>query len=652
MRFTDSTLPRFLNNGRNSDLIRWSDNGDSFLVLDEEEFAKKLIPEMFKHNNYASFVRQLNMYGFHKRVGLSDNSMRASEKKNKSPSEYTHPYFRRGYDVLQWLIQKPNKGTKRKQVGRRDVAEIIEADSDDELVDDQYAVSGAPGRPSGRAEAGPLARTDLGRLQQQVAELQQNHQKVLGLIHAMRAEQQDIKANTQQLEMTYARHEHSISAMMQFLVSLFKKSLEGGKTDGELLNEILANVARMPGQGGRVHDLDLNFDDMQQQQQQTNGGGRNSASPVPQRRPQHLLPGIPAKHTASSASGRMASESPAPADYAGGSGYQVPESSRVTEVYDTSPSDSTSPNYQRNKEQVRSQMRDDSKNAHALLKMVEANHSGNVNSPSPAPVSTPVDGEQFNIKLDNAMSQRRVTPSNDAPASAFPAPAMPNNAQHNMQHPTATTMPSPTATALSPSGFMAAPPNVFEPAASQPSNALSPILGGSSPRAGLAARVTNGDHQFHEIESSMGEVGNRINQLAHTLGEISPGAHFPGLDNTPADNGEYFTAVDNSGLIDFDNFIDTSGGLQPPFTGGQTDGVDLSTFGNDNAFDTNDVTFDNFEYYDPTLQPFSGTVDEPFEVSPLAAPLKDTPSPADTEEIMRSDLNGNEMPAAKRHRQM
>lgn len=647
-------VPRFLNNGHNSDLIRWSENGDSFLVLDEEEFAKKLIPEMFKHNNYASFVRQLNMYGFHKRVGLSDNSMRASEKKNKSPSEYSHPYFRRGLDVLQWLIQKPNKGTKRKQGGRRDVPEVIEADSDDELVDDQYAVSGPPGRPSGRAEAGPLARTDLGRLQQQVAELQQNHQKVLSMIHAMRAEQQDIKANTSQLEAAYVRHDHSISAMMQFLASLFKKSLEGGKTTAEHLTEVLANFTRMPGQGGSVQDLDMtNFTDLLQQQQQTNGGARNSASPVPQRRPQHLLPGIPVKHAASSASGRMASESPAPPDYAVGSGYQVPESSRVTEVYDTSPADSTTPNFQRN-EHVRSQLQDDPKNA--VMRIMEATNAAVANTPSPAPVNTPMNGEQPKSNMDSALSQHRATPSDHLPTSAFPAPAMPNNVQQHVQHSSVNSMPSTTSTVMSPtSGLMAAHTNAYEPAASQPSNALSPILSSSSPRAGLTTRVANSDHQLHEIENSLGEVGNGINQLAHTLGQLSPGGHIPGLDFTTPDGGEYFPTVDGPGSFDFDSFIDPNGGLQPSFDE-PTDGqVDLSTFGNEHAFGGNEGAFGNYDF-DPNNLPFSGPVDDAFSVSPPTAAAvpasKDTPSPADTEEIMRTDINGIELPAAKRHRQV
>ena len=88
--------PSFLDDNKNTNLIRWSDDGNSFIVLDEDEFARTLIPELFKHNNYASFVRQLNMYGFHKKVGLSDNSMKASELKAKAPSEYYNRFFKRG----------------------------------------------------------------------------------------------------------------------------------------------------------------------------------------------------------------------------------------------------------------------------------------------------------------------------------------------------------------------------------------------------------------------------------------------------------------------------------------------------------------------------------------------------------------------------
>jgi heat shock transcription factor len=104
-------------------------------VLDEDEFARTLIPELFKHNNYASFVRQLNMYGFHKKVGLSDNSMKASETKAKAPSEYYNKYFKRGRQELLWLIQKPKNpitGPKRK----RDEENKGDSDDDRKYIQD------------------------------------------------------------------------------------------------------------------------------------------------------------------------------------------------------------------------------------------------------------------------------------------------------------------------------------------------------------------------------------------------------------------------------------------------------------------------------------------------------------------------------------
>ncbi|XP_047476647.1 heat shock factor protein-like isoform X5 [Penaeus chinensis] len=89
-------LWRLVDDVKTNDLICWTQNGRSFIIRNQARFSRDLLPQYYKHNNMASFVRQLNMYGFHKVVSADSGGLRLE----RDEMEFAHPHFLRGQEAL------------------------------------------------------------------------------------------------------------------------------------------------------------------------------------------------------------------------------------------------------------------------------------------------------------------------------------------------------------------------------------------------------------------------------------------------------------------------------------------------------------------------------------------------------------------------
>lgn len=90
-------LHSMLSNDEHRQIICWGTDGEAFAIKNTNDFCCQILSQYFKHSNFASFVRQLNMYGFHKaKIEGADHA-------------FSHPSFKQNdAELLSTVLRKTN----------------------------------------------------------------------------------------------------------------------------------------------------------------------------------------------------------------------------------------------------------------------------------------------------------------------------------------------------------------------------------------------------------------------------------------------------------------------------------------------------------------------------------------------------------------
>lgn len=183
------------------DLISWGMNGRSFHVHDQVRFAKEILPLYFKHNNIASFIRQLNMYGFRKVVNLEQGSL----KTEKDDLQFQHNYFVRGQEKLLEMIKRKVPNVKL------DAAKLSPEDFG-KLLTDVKVWKAKQNHINFKLETMKRQNDALWR---EVASLRQKHKQ-----------QQQIVNKLIQLLVTFVQHNRSLTNMKRQLPRMIEEAPE------------------------------------------------------------------------------------------------------------------------------------------------------------------------------------------------------------------------------------------------------------------------------------------------------------------------------------------------------------------------------------------------------------------------------------------
>lgn len=207
-----SKLFKMVDEEATNHVVSWTPAGDALVVHDDETFAQLLLPLHFKHNNFSSFVRQLNTYGF--------------SKVDPDRWIFAHLHFRRdGREHIHLIQRKSSHRGDKQSVSSAATSSSTAEDKTDFLTAFDGSAAGEEGGLVGaEADGVPPADTEA-FLQSELRAIRGHHHSIVSRIRELNSQLQQTKTQQQNTR-------ESIGKIVAFLSQVYHSATNSRASGG------------------------------------------------------------------------------------------------------------------------------------------------------------------------------------------------------------------------------------------------------------------------------------------------------------------------------------------------------------------------------------------------------------------------------------